>query len=68
MVRKQSSIPETGPYVVTIEFDGDVPVRSQCKLCGAVFDAGQEHSVTANYAALHEQWIRHCKSTHPIED
>jgi len=56
------------PKSNVISYDGDIPLLADCSECDAIFDAGQSHTVEANYAELDRQWKRHCSEKHRIED
>ena len=55
------------PSSKVISSDGDIPLIADCSECDATFDAGQEHTVEANYAELQRKWERHCREKHPIK-
>jgi hypothetical protein len=56
------------PTTKVISADGEIPLLADCSECDVTFDAGQAHTVEANYAELNWQWERHCKEKHPIND
>jgi hypothetical protein len=55
------------PKSKVISHDGDIPLLAECSECATVFDAGQAHTVEANYAELERQFITHCKEKHPVK-
>jgi hypothetical protein len=61
MVGKKSPVP---PKIDTIEWDGDIPIRTRCSGCGAIFDAGSKHTMKENSEALQRQWEHHFKAKH----